>query len=523
MHAHHTLAAAILFAAVPLSLSASAATFIVDSAGDAADAVPGDGICATAAAQCTLRAAVQEADALGGANTISVPAGTYSVATPLFSTNATNALTITGTGAPLTTIIDGGLVTGIFNLQQGTTNLDNVVIQNGSIPITTPGAFGVCTGAGIFVSTPAIVNVNASRIADNQTMNGSGGGLCVLGTATLTDTTVADNSATFGGGGMRVQLPPAAATIVDSTFSGNSIAGSGAAGAAIESQSVLTITQSTISGNTVGAGGSGAALAIVSGATTTSIRNSTIAANTGGSQIDVFSGSATFASTIVAYPSGGSNCATGAPGSIVSGGNNLDSTATCNFVAATDIVDADPLLGPLANNGGPTQTRALLASSPAIDQGANPLGLSTDQRGSGFPRVVGAAPDIGAFETTAAAGVAPAITSGPPGNGIVGVPYAFTYTSTGSPAPTFALTAGALPSGLTLSSAGVISGTPTTAGVFTGRVTASNGVPPDATQDFSITIAAAPATVPTQPIPALGPWLLALLSALVAWIGARRR
>ena len=56
------------------------------------------------------------------------------------------------------------------------------------------------------------------------------------------------------------------------------------------------------------------------------------------------------------------------------------------------------MLAPLANNGGPTQTQALFAGSPAINTGSNPLSLTTDQRGAGFPRVVGAAADMGAYE-----------------------------------------------------------------------------------------------------------------------------
>jgi hypothetical protein len=82
----------------------------------------------------------------------------------------------------------------------------------------------------------------------------------------------------------------------------------------------------------------------------------------------------------------------------------------------------------------------------------------------------------------------PTITNGPPPDGTVGVPYNFAYTSTGFPA--FGVTTGALPPGLSLSSAGVISGTPTTAGTFIGTVRASNGAAPDATQAFSITIVA---------------------------------
>jgi hypothetical protein len=61
-----------------------------------------------------------------------------------------------------------------------------------------------------------------------------------------------------------------------------------------------------------------------------------------------------------------------------------------------NMVGVDPLLGPLADNGGPTQTHALLPGSPAIDRGRNDLGLATDQRG--FGRVAGRAADMGAFE-----------------------------------------------------------------------------------------------------------------------------
>ena len=63
-------------------------------------------------------------------------------------------------------------------------------------------------------------------------------------------------------------------------------------------------------------------------------------------------------------------------------------------------------------------------------------------------------------------------------------------TASGSPTVTFAVTAGALPNGLTLSTTGAITGTPTQTGLFTGTVTASNGVSPVATQNFSITVSA---------------------------------
>ena len=89
-------------------------------------------------------------------------------------------------------------------------------------------------------------------------------------------------------------------------------------------------------------------------------------------------------------------------------------------------------------------------------------------------------------------GVAPTITSTTQAAGAVGRAYSHTYTATGSGTITYSVTAGALPAGLTLSSAGVISGTPTTAGTFTGTVTAANGTAPNATQAFSILITANP-------------------------------
>ena len=94
----------------------------------------------------------------------------------------------------------------------------------------------------------------------------------------------------------------------------------------------------------------------------------------------------------------------------------------------------------------------------------------------------------------------PAITNGPPPSiATVGTAYSFTYTASGSPAPTFSVTAGNLPTGLSLSTAGVISGTPTASGLFTGTVTASNGIGSAATQSFSITVDQAPAITDGPP------------------------
>jgi hypothetical protein len=86
---------------------------------------------------------------------------------------------------------------------------------------------------------------------------------------------------------------------------------------------------------------------------------------------------------------------------IVTAVNSLvESTAGTTFTpgSAGNVLGQDPLLEPLANNGGPTKTHALLAGSPALDHGANPAGLATDQRGAGFVRLSGPGVDIGALE-----------------------------------------------------------------------------------------------------------------------------
>lgn len=90
------------------------------------------------------------------------------------------------------------------------------------------------------------------------------------------------------------------------------------------------------------------------------------------------------------------NTPTNCSGVITDLGHNLSSDGSCNFTSIGSLNNTDPELGPLADNGGPTLTMALLPSSPAIDAGDNSAAQPTDQRG--FPRVVGPTIDIGAYE-----------------------------------------------------------------------------------------------------------------------------
>jgi hypothetical protein len=83
----------------------------------------------------------------------------------------------------------------------------------------------------------------------------------------------------------------------------------------------------------------------------------------------------------------------------VFGSNNLIGECSTRVVLPDDTILSDPLLASIADNGGPTLTHALLPGSPAIDTGLARTDVDWDQRGEGFPRTIGVAPDIGAFET----------------------------------------------------------------------------------------------------------------------------
>lgn len=285
-------------------------------------------------------------------------------------------------------------------LNNGTIRLSGRALRVlGDLTITGPGA-GLLTINGD--DSSAVFTVNAVAFLQGLTIkngsagSGSGGGIWNDGVLTISDTTISANVAYRGGGIYNEGV----LTVQRSTISGNSSVNDGG-GVYSDSSSEITITNSTISGNSVSSSGEGGGVHVRKFATVL-IRNSTIAGNTSGGGLDISGADVTLVSTIVAGNTGGD-----IRGDVLAESTNnlvqdpVDNGGLANNVNG-NIVGVDPLLGPLANNGGTTSTMALLAGSPAINKGLNPAGLSVDQRGAGFARVRGGGIDIGAYDFNAA-------------------------------------------------------------------------------------------------------------------------
>jgi hypothetical protein len=213
----------------------------------------------------------------------------------------------------------------------------------------------------------------------------------------LVDSTVSGNSSGWTGGGI-YSFFGSTTTIERSTIVDN-VSADVAGG--IRALGDMDVTNSTISGNT-STTWHGGAVFLTDGVT--SIVNSTIAANTSPPGTgDVFVGTFTDASasleltnTIVASDTVGCFLAPFGAGavSLTSGGHNVVTDDSCGAPAAGDQFSTDPLIGPLADNGGPTMTHALLAGSPAIDAADPDACPAVDQRGEARD----AACDVGSFE-----------------------------------------------------------------------------------------------------------------------------
>ncbi len=361
-------------------------------------------------------------------------------------------LTIQGPGIGNLTL-DGNATSRVFDINMTTAgtsvSISGMTITNGRV---IDGA-----GGGIMNLNASLILTQVSVTANNAVASlddGNGGGIAIvspLASLTLVDCTLSNNVASgisAQGGGIHIQSDSVITilrstisgnqagedggaiyfysggtlSVTDSTISGNKAnisAAGGGGGAAYLFGTVATIRNSTISGNSTNTGGfasNGGGIAALSN-TTLSIQNSTVAFNTAGtvSGGGLFLGTGTIISsesTLVAK-----NTAILGPdiaGQLVAKfsliGDDIGTTLLTG--SANNIVNVDPLLSVLANNGGPTFTHALQPGSPALNTGNNPNNVSFDQRGSGFARLAGAAVDIGSFELQPPAKVSGLIING---------------------------------------------------------------------------------------------------------------
>ncbi|MFC9502389.1 choice-of-anchor Q domain-containing protein [Streptomyces sp. NPDC057002] len=378
------------------------AEFTVDTTSDTVDADAADGRCLTASGACSLRAAVMAANARPG-STITLPPGHYKLTIPpdprliigdnpdptTGDLNVAAPITVKGAGAR-TTVIDANRLDRAFRMQADS-RLSDLTITGGvtkqrELPITDTGGGAIANGhhmtlrrvtvagnsagygGGIFNVPDSHLDLIESTVSGNAA--GEAGGIRFDDTGTVTNSTIADNRVTNPG-----DRP-------------GSLAGYGG-GIDIRGTGPVEILNSTITGNSSSDGGGGINIApayldslpspipdiidLPLGRMT--LRNSVIADNTvDGSPADCKKAFAT----------------------ITSQGHNLDGDGSCRLTAAGDLPSRTPLIGPLADNGGPTDTVALLPGSPALD--AADGCPATDQRGIARPQ--GAGCDIGAYEAT---------------------------------------------------------------------------------------------------------------------------
>lgn len=326
--------------------------------------------------------------------------------------------------------IDVNNCTFADNFSDGTAAIDN----KGSATINNSILVDNSIADATILNTGTLI-VSNSTLSDNFT----GSAIVNTGNLTLSNSTLSGNTGRYGA----AISNHGSATINNSTLSGNEAigpgatsyttndgpygpqsyyfpAGNGLGGGIYLDAGVLTINSSTLANNQAAGGsdpyaglpgeGYGGSLYIAGG--TISINNSTLAGNqaVGGVGIDssgigyggaIYNAAGSSALQIHNSILAGNLADTGSDldGSLISLGHNLIGNSTGgNGFAASDLLNVNPQLGPLQNNGGPTQTMALLSGSPALDAGDNSGTPAYDQRGLGFPRIVNDILDIGAFE-----------------------------------------------------------------------------------------------------------------------------
>ncbi len=405
---------------------------------------------------------------------------------------------ITGEGAASPAILDGSDTATVLWNKSGT-ELRSLRIEHGR------GSHGAAEGGGIY--NEGHLKLIDVTVADNTATNGGGGIKNWYGDVTLIRSTVTGNSSDqWLGGGIFTGGDDAGlhwVTLIDSTVSDNHADGSpggpGGSGGGIfgDGPSPVRIIRSTISANTAASGGAVEAkfLTLIDSTVTSNsdeaissygtggtalIVGSTISGNSGGAAIVADKSTVTLGADIVAGNTAvsGKNCQKTTGAVFVSAGYNLtnDVDATkCSMDAPTDRLGLDPGLGALQDNGGPTLTMmpSGWGAAQVIPEGTNPAGVAgcfgQDQRGNARPQSGAVACTSGAVEPGTTLAVAPVITSGLSATVNAGAPVDVAVTATGVPTPT--LDASGLPAGLSFTDNG--DGT----GSLTGSTTAVGNHP----------------------------------------------
>jgi CSLREA domain-containing protein len=385
--------------------------FVVDTETDAVDSSPGDGVCATGRGECSLRAAIMESNADSSENTVMLPAGDYVLSisgeggAEAGDLNITGPVRIYGDGA-LSTVIrkaPADLAWRIFHVEVGISGMYDLTIRDGNV---------LDLGGGLLIDEFSGLTLERVHIVDNDGGTSGGGGMYVSGIVELIDCFIADNFAQGRGGGIRVS-PTGTLLMTRCTVHNNE----GELGGGVLNDGEAGIENSTFSEN-VGRFGGGAIQNSTAGSTT--IRNATIVhnhvteidasdraagiLNSGGDEAVRMSNSLVAGNTVPPAVLMTPDCS---GNEIRSQGYNLIGDTTGCLLTNTfgEVLNVDPLptLGPLADNGGHTPTYALLAGSPALNNGSSAApksaaGACTSEDQRSVPRPQGLRCDIGAFE-----------------------------------------------------------------------------------------------------------------------------
>ena len=335
--------------------------------------------------------------------------GGYTTTNWIVSNPDTTPTTLSAEGLGRVIFITSTAAVNIENLIviSGTADAGGGIYNNASLSLsgvdilsnTTQSSTG--DGGGFFNDSQGVANISQSTIAYNQARYG--GGIENQGNLNISQSSIIHNTASADGGGLSNW---GTMTMVRSTIAQNTASDDGGGMLNINSAMLIasTLSSNTANGNNHNVGGGGILQYVDENLPSLRLINTTLTGNShtsaGGDGINLIEGTASLVNSIISA-NGTQNCGMQGSSSFISGGYNLEDTNTCNLTATGDLVNTDPQLGPLADNGGSTQTHLLLVDSPAIDAGDdvicddNPTG-QTDQRGVSRPQ--GAQCDIGAVE-----------------------------------------------------------------------------------------------------------------------------